>query len=103
MKVLVVGDKDSIDKQKRIVEILDKKYEPIVVEKKNNIGRFYSQILAMGVIFDSFSDNPIKTRSRPSVDIAQEFELIQQKKSKLSRSDREWVVYQFHKHFKEVE
>ena len=36
-----------------------------------------------------------KIRKRPSVDIKSEYELIQQKKSTLSRSDREWVIEQF--------
>ncbi len=40
------------------------------------------------------------SRKRPDVDIATEFELIQNKQSKLSRNDREWVVYQFNQLYK---
>lgn len=36
------------------------------------------------------------------IDIVKEFGLIQLKKSNLSRSKRNWVVYQFNKHFVEV-
>lgn len=39
-------------------------------------------------------------RKHVNVNIAKEFELIQQKKSKLTRSERKWVEYQFHKHFR---
>ena len=41
-------------------------------------------------------------RKRPQVDIIEEYKLIQQKKSKLSKSDRDWVKYQFRKNFREV-
>ena len=42
------------------------------------------------------------SRQRPSVNLIEEFRLIQQKKSKLSRSDRDWVERMFHKNYKEV-
>jgi len=42
------------------------------------------------------------SRKRPQVNIVEEFKLIQQKKSKLSRNDRDWVESQFHKNFKKV-
>lgn len=42
------------------------------------------------------------SRKRPQVNIVSEFELIQQKKSKLSRNDRDWVESQFHKNFKKI-
>lgn len=42
-------------------------------------------------------------RERPKVNIIDEFKLIQEKKSKLSRNDREWVVFQFNRNFELVE
>jgi hypothetical protein len=42
-------------------------------------------------------------RQRPAVDIVKEYELIQQKKSKLSRSDREWVIRTFESNYTKME
>jgi len=44
----------------------------------------------------SLNEPPVG-RKRPEVDLEKEFELIGQKKSTLSRSDRDWVVEQFNK------
>ena len=38
-------------------------------------------------------------RQTPKVNLVEEFRLIQEKKSKLSRKDREWVVFQFNRNF----
>ena len=47
--------------------------------------------------------NPFKiNKYRENINIIKEFELIQQKKSKLSSANREWVVSQFNKYFEEV-
>jgi hypothetical protein len=43
---------------------------------------------------------PRREKKRPDVDIVEEFKLIQQKKSNLSRSDRSWVVREFNKNYK---
>ena len=43
-----------------------------------------------------------KEPERPMVDIAKEFELIQQKKSSLSAQNRKWVEARFHEIFEEV-
>ncbi len=40
-----------------------------------------------------------KHKDRPNVDIRSEFELIQQKKSKLSSNNRDWVCRQFLKRY----
>jgi len=39
-------------------------------------------------------------RNRPDVDIVEEYKLVQAKKSKLGRSDRDWVELRFHRLFK---
>lgn len=43
-----------------------------------------------------------KLRNRPNVNIVKEFELIQNKKSNLSKSNREWVVWKFNRTYKKV-
>ena len=40
---------------------------------------------------------------KPQVNIVEEFDLIQRKQSKLSRNDRDWVVYQFNRMYRKVE
>jgi len=42
------------------------------------------------------------SRKRPNVDIVEEYSLIQQKKSNLSRSDRDWVVRVFESNYTRV-
>jgi len=44
-----------------------------------------------------------KTRKRPNVVLEKEYELIQQKKSKLSRNDRDYVIYQFERQYKQID
>ena len=41
--------------------------------------------------------------SEPKVNLIDEFRLIQNKQSKLSRKDRNWVIFQFNRNFKLVE
>lgn len=43
-----------------------------------------------------------RKRETPKVNIVEEFKLIQEKKSKLPRKDREWVVFQFNRHYEMV-
>ena len=42
-------------------------------------------------------------RERPTVNLVEEFRLIQQKKSKLNRSDRDWVERMFYRNYKLIE
>lgn len=43
------------------------------------------------------------SRPRPAVDIVKEYELIQNKQSKLSKSDRDWVVRVFEANYTKIE
>lgn len=43
-----------------------------------------------------------KSRQRPDVNIVEEYRLIQNKKSRLSKSERDWVVYEFESTFTKV-
>jgi hypothetical protein len=40
-----------------------------------------------------------RQRETPKVNLVEEFKLIQEKKSKLPRKDRDWVVFQFNRHY----
>lgn len=43
-----------------------------------------------------------KEKETPDVNIIKEYGLIQQKKSRLSKSQRDWVVWQFEKNFERI-
>jgi hypothetical protein len=49
--------------------------------------------------FGMMSGMTTKTPERPNIDIVYEYGLIQQKKSKLSLSQRKWVISQFNKNY----
>lgn len=52
--------------------------------------------MIMGMIYGGLN---FINKERPKVDIVKEYGLIQEKKSNLSRSNRDWVVSQFEKNF----
>jgi len=80
------------------IEINGIKYQQIEQAAKKPMGKMAMMMLALGGM-DYKSSNP---KQRPMVDIEKEFELIQLKQSKLSRNDREWVVYSFNKLYKQI-
>jgi len=94
MNIAVIGDNSNSPEIQKIVEILDKKYEPIVIKQD----RFKRNLIQMAMMYQG-----ITQRMGPNVDIITEFELIQLKKSKLSKSNRDWVVQEFNKHYKLIE
>lgn len=70
-------------------------------EKKMSHGM--AKILMMATMFGGMSGYGGKSEpERPKVDIVKEYELILDKKSKLSKSQRDWVEWQFNKNFIEV-
>lgn len=86
-----------------IVEINGVKYskneQP---EKKRGMSSKMMTILAMGMVMGGGMGMRGYTRKRPSVDIVEEYGLIQQKKSKLSKNDRDWVVYTFERNYTKI-
>lgn len=84
--------------RKNWIEVEGIKYREI--EKPRVSGRM-AQILIMAQMMGGGYGEP-KEPQRPDVDIVSEFALIQQKKSNLSRSQRDWVVSQFHSRYKAV-
>lgn len=81
------------------------KYERIEQEKKSMSGsKRMSTIIMMGAMMGGWNTGASNyTRLRPYVDLVAEYELIQQKKSELSRNDRDWVVRQFEKIYTKVD
>ncbi len=89
-------------------EINGKTYERIVKEPQQNKSRGGSKmkgmllpyIMAMGAM--NGGNQSQKAPKELDVDIVEEFALIQEKKSKLSKSERDWVEKTFRKNFKEI-
>lgn len=86
------------------IEIEGKKYEP---RKVNESGFSRSHLRAARRLAPYLAAATLgfglKQRQRPNVNIVEEFRLIQQKKSKLSKNNRDWVEAQFHRNFIEVD
>ncbi len=86
------------------IEIEGKIYEQITQKSSTNgVSIKMLGMLAMAEAMHNLSFGGSNySRQRPSVNIIEEFRLIQQKKSKLSRSDRDWVIRQFNRNFREI-
>jgi FlaA1/EpsC-like NDP-sugar epimerase len=100
---IVVG---STDKQAQTMEleINGVRYAEIEKQPKKQMSSSMAKAVMMATMFYSIGGNGVsKKRKRPSVDLIKEYELIQQKKSKLSRSGRDWVVFQFERQYKRID
>ena len=65
--------------------------------------RMSTMLMGMAMMFGAQgSVGTSRQRETPKVNIVEEFKLIQEKKSKLSRKNREWVVFQFNRHYEMV-
>ena len=83
------------------IEIDGIKYQKREQTQRKSSGRLSALMLmtaAMGGLMGGNSYN----RPNPQVDIAEEYKLILQKKSKLCRRDREYVQWAFKQLYKEV-
>ncbi|MDD5013583.1 MAG: hypothetical protein PHW73_00590 [Atribacterota bacterium] len=67
-------------------------------KKPLKLGKTTSMILAMAD-FSCAYENTFTHVERPHVNIIEEYKLILQKKSKLPRSQREWVIGQFKRNY----
>jgi GTPase SAR1 family protein len=83
--------------RKNWIEVEGVKYREIEKPKVN--GRI-AQIMLMAQMMGGYGES--REPQRPDVDIISEYKLIQQKKSNLSRSQRDWVVSQFHSRYEEI-
>jgi len=61
-----------------------------------------AQIYAMAMLIGGDMGMGHKEPERPNVDIVKEYGLIQLKKSGLSKSQRDWVVWVFEKNFERI-
>lgn len=68
-------------------------------QKNSNTGTLL-KLAALSMMMGGYSGVNNYSSPAPKVNLKEEFELIQNKKSKLSRADREWVVYQFNRLYK---
>ena len=84
------------------LEINGVKYRQKEQQKRNPMGKTMTTLLMMASVFDSLDPYAKKPKETPNVDIVKEYGLIQQKKSNLSKSQRDWVVWQFEKNFEPV-
>ena len=86
------------------IEINGVKYQQKEQPKRKPMSKTMASILMMANAFEYV--NPYSTPKNPEkqldVDIVKEYGLIQQKKSNLTRGQREWVVQQFEKMFEKV-
>lgn len=85
------------------VEVNGVKYRERNPERHINLPSRLHSIIMIANAFAAFDPFAPKTKERPKVDLVKEFELIQNKKSKLSRRNRDWVEHQFHQNFIKVD
>lgn len=80
------------------------KYEPTPTPENkqgHGLSAYVGAVLMMyGGMHGMFGNNTNKAKHLPTRDIVGEFKLIQEKKSNLSRAERELVVREFNKHFR---
>ena len=81
------------------IEINGLEYQQKQKPKKDS--RFNSLIIGASIMFGaqgSVGTSKIE-RENPKVNLIEEYKLIQEKKSNLSRRDREWVIFQFNRNY----
>ena len=82
------------------IEIKGIKYKQIEKQPRKPLSKGVQSLMMLAGVFGGlYGFGTTYTRKRPYVNIIKEFELIQNKKSKLPRNDRDWVVFKFHQNF----
>lgn len=84
-----------VKNNQQIIYIDGKKYEKQEIITDNILT--YKKIKEVTGLLDVKPE-----RKRPDVDILTEYKLIKNKKSTISRNDREWVVSEFNRLYKEI-
>ena len=87
---------------KKEIEINGIKYQQKEQPKRKPMSKTMTAMLMMASAFITLDPCSKKPKEQPKVDIIKEYGLIQQKKSNLSRSQREWVVWQFERNYERV-
>lgn len=86
-----------------MIEINGTTYEEIPQQQSKKIGNTLSKLMMMGAIFELtniYAPRPSRPKPLPTNDLVKEFELIQLKQSKLSRSERDIVVAAFNRYYR---
>ena len=89
-----------------MIEINGIAYEQIPQDKPNKTSESLSKLLMIAQAFtitDPYAPRPPKPKTFPVANLVKEFELIQLKKSNLSRSERDAVVRAFHRYYRPIE
>jgi hypothetical protein len=86
------------------VEVNGVKYQSIEKTKRGPASKKLFQLAMINLVFGGDLHGTLGySRPAPNCDVVKEYGLIQLKQSKLSRADREWVVYNFENNFKRVD
>ena len=76
------------------------KYREKEQPEKKPVSKTMAALMMMAGMFDY--PTPTKRKDTHNIDIVKEYELIKQKKSYLSASQRRWVISQFEKYYEPV-
>ena len=76
------------------IKYTEKQKEPVKTSKA------LTGLMLMAAVFGGLPH--IKEVGKVNVDIVEEFELIQNKKSNLSANQRRWVVHKFNQHYEAI-
>lgn len=104
---VVIADEPKDTPKPNIIEIHGKRYQKI--ERKQDLMGEGERLLATYDPYLTYVfENSIPGRKRikeleQTIDLVQEFSLIQEKKSKLSRRDRDQVEHMFRRKYKEIQ
>ena len=88
-----------------IVEVNGIKYKSIEEPKREPLSRMVQMALIMGSIYGIGGSKPVSNRRsmNEGFDFVKEYGLIKNKQSKLSKSQRDYVVRYFEKHFNKID
>ena len=85
------------------IEINGIKYRQKEQPKRKPMSKTLMAMMVMAEMAEGYGmGGSSRQKETPNVDIVKEYELIQQKKSNLSKSQRDWVIWQFEKNFERV-
>jgi hypothetical protein len=89
-------------KDNRIIILGNEYIEMPKRESKSYMSSRIKGLVMLASAMMSLDSSYKKPKERPLVNLIEEYELILQKKSKLSRNNRDWVVKEFNKNFVKV-
>lgn len=84
------------------IEINGVKYQEKKQPKRKPMSKTVAAMLMMASGFSYLDPDVIRPKNTTQVDFIKEYELIQLKKSNLSRSERERVIWLFNKYFEKI-